>query len=140
MDPHVDLKYQPKNVFEKFSIGQVFKSVHACANKMISSATITENYKANISCLNEYYDLLKTTNRERPEKFELPSPITIRLNPHDIDDVYSAFYKVRFGKIEVIFKDIVQSNCYLLQMLTWFLYLLFAFFSNNLDISYQEWR
>ena len=85
---------------------------------MISSATIIGNYKTNISCLNEYYDLLKTTNREQPEKFELPSPRTIRLSPHNINDVYSAFYKVRFGKIEVIFKDVVQSNCYLLQMLT----------------------
>ena len=43
LDPHVDLKQQPENVFEKFSIGQVFKSVQVGANKMISRATIIEN-------------------------------------------------------------------------------------------------
>ena len=94
MDPHVDLKRQPENVFEKFSIGQVFKSVHVSAKKKISSATIIENYKTSISCLKEYYELHKTSNREQTEKFELPPPITVRLHPQNINDVYSALYKV----------------------------------------------
>ena len=87
MDPHVDLKHQPENVFEKYSIGQVFQSVHVGANKMIS-ATITENYKTSISCLKEYYELLKTTNGEQPEIFELQPTRIVRLNPHNINDVY----------------------------------------------------
>ena len=90
LDSRIDLIHEPTNSVEEFALGQVFKLVNVGANKMLTNQAILDNYDASVSCLKEYHALIKASN----DSCSLPQPPTVKLNKHNINDVYDALYKV----------------------------------------------
>ena len=97
LDPHINLKHVPENIMEEFAIGQSLRTVHVGANKMISNNAIIENYETSVSCLKEYHGLLVSISnkKDKQDNFSLSSlpPKTVRLNTHNINEVYTTLYK-----------------------------------------------
>ena len=82
----------PQNTNEEMALGQALKIIHVGANKMISSAAVLENYQATMEIKQEQWQYYHSLNASAIRKGDclLPSPIKVRLNPHNINDGYSA--------------------------------------------------
>ena len=69
--------------------------IHVGANKMVSSATVIENYFTSVETQKEQYEYFKSLNTEalRNSTVILPQPINVRLNDHNINVGYEAILK-----------------------------------------------
>ena len=70
----------------------IYKLVHQGVNKCISNATIIDYYQSSIDVVKDYHSLLKTSGNQ--ELKSLPPPPEVRLNAHNINDVYKNLYEV----------------------------------------------
>ena len=61
---------------------------------MITNEAILDNYESSVSCLKEYYALVKASDAA----CALPQPLTIQVQTYNINNVYNALYKVRFPR------------------------------------------
>ena len=61
LNPRIDLKYNSSQTqLEQFAIGQVLQRVGV--NKMVNAQAMLENYNSSVSCLKDYYLILKDLN------------------------------------------------------------------------------
>ena len=63
-DPKMDLKHQPKNDLETWSLGTVYKLVHQTVNKCVGDATIIDYYQSSIGVVKDYHSFLKTSGQQ----------------------------------------------------------------------------
>ena len=87
------MKHQPKNDLETWVPGTIYKLVHQGVSKCISNATIIDYYQSSIGLVKNYHSLLKTSGQQ--EFKSLPQPPEVRLNAHNISDVYKNLYEVK---------------------------------------------
>ena len=84
--------HTPSDDNEKLVLGHALKIIHVGANKMISSAAILESYNAMIETQKSQYEFYKSLNIDAVRKgtVNLPIPITVRLNDHNINHGFKA--------------------------------------------------
>ena len=84
--------HTPSNDNERLALGHALKMIHVGANKMISCATVLESYKASLGTQKNQYEYYKSLNLDGIRKglVNLPQPITVRLNDHNINYGYKA--------------------------------------------------
>ena len=87
------MKHQPKNDLETWALGTVYKLVHQGVNICISNATIIDYYQSSTGVVKDYHSLLKTSGQQ--EFKSLPQPPEVRLNAHNINDLYENLYEVK---------------------------------------------
>ena len=74
IDPKIDFKgHSPSNENEELALGHTLKMIHVGANKMVSNATILENYLTSVETQKEQFQYFQPLNMEHPQGYSASS-------------------------------------------------------------------
>ena len=85
----------PKNENEEMALAHVLKILHVGSIKMVSSATVLEQYQTAVDIKEEQYQYYKSLNQDGLRKGTcfLPRPVMVAVNNHNINDGYEAILR-----------------------------------------------